>query len=799
MRGYTIRFEVTPGLPPKDQDGTVDRRGGYCFISKEPIPFEYIRAEGKAGRMGAMLMAIVTEGKNGRNYHSPTDEHARIAEQAQPQWKPMGDIPEQALGFRVQLYGMDEYHKLFTPRQLVALTTFSDLIHEARQQAYQDALAAGLPDDNVPLREGGRGALAYAEAISVYLAFAVDKSADYWSSICSWHNSGEKMRNTFGRQAIPMVWDYAEGNPFSGSTGNWLASVEWIWKVIESFPANSDGHAAQQDASQLDLPAHTLSTDPPYYDAIGYADLSDFFYVWLRPALRAVYPDLFSTLLVPKAAELIASPHRHGGKEAAKRHFEDGLRQTFANIRRFVSPDYPLTVYYAFKQQEAEDFTPDPSDVEEPLTPGPSAAEALTPDPSAAEALTPDPSPIQGRGERGEKEGSLYTAAGEEEKSPSPLVGEGFRVRAVGEGFRVRAVGEGFRVRASTGWETMLTSLIEAGFTIDGTWPMRTERPTGVKALVNALASSIVLVCRPRPADAPFASRRTFLDALRRELPNALAALQSGSIAPVDLAQAAIGPGMAIYSRYSKVVEADGTPLTVRTALSLINAALDEYLAEQDGSLDADTRFAVAWFEQFGFNEGEFGQADVLARAKNTSVAGVEAAGVVVAGRGKVRLIHWKEYALTLNPSPTRGEGLQNASASARGEGLQNASASARGDAPSPVTGRGGKGGEGWDPTRDERLTVWEATHHLIDRLHRSGETGSAELLQLLPPDVAAEARQLAYRLYSICERKGWAEHARDYNALVMSWSGIGEVVARLRQEAVERINTQQRPLFKDE
>jgi putative DNA methylase len=377
---HTIRFEVTLGKPPAGRDGTVTRTGGRCIVSGEPIPFEYIRAEGKAGRMGAMLMAIVTEGENGRNYYSPDEWHARVAASAQPEWIPAGDIPEQALSFSVQLYGMDEYNKLFTPRQLVALTTFTDLVAEARQQVYADARAAGLPDDGIPLRAGGRGALAYAEAVSVYLGMNVSKQANRTSNINFWDAKGENVQQVFARQAIAMTWDFTEGNPFSDSSGNFLGQLEYVTKVVESLPTNSQGFAAQQDASQLNQSICILSTDPPYYDNIGYADLSDFFYVWLRRSLRGVYPDLFSTLLVPKDAELIASPHRHGSKAAAKQHFERGMLQTFTNIRRFASPDYPLTVYYAYKQQEAEDAeespTPDPSPK---LKEGEQAAASLSP------------------------------------------------------------------------------------------------------------------------------------------------------------------------------------------------------------------------------------------------------------------------------------------------------------------------------------------------------------------------------------------------------------------------------------
>jgi putative DNA methylase len=664
----TVRFEVTAGKPPEGEDGTMGRQygGGRCIISGVPIAWDYVREEGKAGRMGVMLMAVVTEGTNGRSYYSPTEadvQSARRAEQSE-YWKPGGEMPLKHRNFQPPVYGMYEYGDLFTPRQLVALTTFSDLVAEARAQAHADAIAAGLPDDGVPLRDGGRGALAYAEAVSVYLAFGVDKGADNWSSITSWRNSVDSPRTTFARQALPMVWDYAESNPFSDSAGSWDGTViEILHKAVDALSANAEGYALQQDAARIVASANTLSTDPPYYDNIGYADLSDYFYVWMRRSLRDIYPEVFSTVLVPKAPELIASPYRHGGKEAANAHFESGMLQTFTNIRRFISTEYPLTVYYAFKQQDAE------------------------------------------------------------------IAEEDDEANARGQQSTV----------ASTGWETMLASLIQSGFSIVGTWPMRTERGGRANEIgANALASSIVLVCRPRPDDASSASRRQLVDALRRELPPALKELQSGNIAPVDLAQASIGPGMAIYSRYSRVLEADGSPMSVRAALALINQELDAYLAEQDGDIDGDTRFAVAWFEQFGFNEGEFGRADVLARAKNTSVTGVEASGLVVSGRGKVRLIHWSEY------DPARAQ---------------------------------------WTPTADKRPTIWEAVHHLIERLNSHGEGGSALLMTQMPHDMAAEARALAYRLYSICERKGWADHARDYNALVVSWAEIGTRAAEIRQQ----------------
>ena len=658
LQAKSVRFEVQRGDGRVPDPPKIGRGKFKCLCCDEPIALDHIKAEGRAGRLGSQPTAIVTQGKRGRNYHSATAEAEAIARSAQPEWKPMGSLPEQALGFTVQLYGVQEYSELFTSRQLVALTTFSDLVHEARELATLDARQVQWADDDVSLRDGGAGARAYGEAVSVYLAFAVDKSTDYYSSVARWHNSGEKISATFGRQVISMIWDYAEANPFSQSTGNWSAHINWIWKVLEFLPSGYIGLAEQEDAAQLARSAITLSTDPPYYDNIGYAHLSDYFYVWTRHMLRSIYPDIFGSMLTPKAQELIAEAARHPSKDDAKAFFERGMLGTFATIRRLVTKAYPLTVYYAFKQQDA---------------------------------------------------GLLKDGAS--------------------------------RNIASTGWETMLTSLIEAGFRIVGTWPMRTEGVSRLRAMSsNVLASSIVLVCRPRSEDAPATSRRRFLDALRAELPGAIAEMKTGSIAPVDMAQAAIGPGMAIYSRYSAVLEADGTPLTVRTALGLINAALDEALEEQDAELDAETRFAVGWFEERGFKDGDFGRANVLAQAKNTAVESVVLAGVVESGGGKVRLINWREY----DPAA-------------------------------------------YDPRQDKRPTVWEGTHHLIERLNgRGGEAGAAELYNRLPDEIAAAARDLAYRLYHICERKGWAEDALDYNALVSSWSEITRLATGQRASGTQ-------------
>jgi putative DNA methylase len=514
----------------------------------------------------------------------------------------------------------------------------------------------GGEEEELSLCEGGSGAKAYAEAVSVYLAMITSKATVANNTLARWRPDASKTAPAFGRQAIAMVWDFAETNPFAGAGGDFLGIADGTGKLLEKLLSQSrPGFVSQSDAAtKLTAPINTvISTDPPYYDNIGYADLSDFSYVWLRPMLKTIYPEILATLLVPKEAELIATSYRfNGDKEAANNHFESGLLRAFANMCQITPPDYPLTVYYAFKQQEI-------------------------------------------------------------------------------------AVEEG---TASTGWETMLSGLIETGFSVTGTWPIRTEGASRLVASgTNALASSIVLVCRPRPDNAPVTSRRDFVNALRRELPEALQQMQSGSIAPVDLAQASIGPGMAVYSRYSQVLEPDGSRLSVRTALQLINHELDAYLAEQEGILDAGSRFAVAWFEQFGFKAAGFGQADVLARAKNTSVEGLVNAGLLESGGGKVRLLHWSE----LDP--------------------------------------------GWEPAGDSRLTVWEATHHLIQELDTRGETGAAQLLAKLSPDLAAEARQLAYRLYSICERKGWTDPARDYNALVISWNASQEQAAAFKARSYEQ------------
>ena len=662
IEGRVYRFSVKVGEPPDAQTkrGTKSGSSGssfLCLMSDVPMPFEYLRSEAKAGRMGARLMAIVAEGDRGRVYLSPTPEIEAVAFSAKPHDTPEAKLPVKALGFRIQEYGMNNWADLFTPRQLVALTTFSDLVGEARVRVERDALVAGLPDDSTPLRDGGTGATAYAEAVGVYLACGVDYASNYWSVIAT--PAEGFIRGTFSRQALPMTWDYAEAPPFGKTSGNWLAGINWITKALELFPSTEYGSAIQADAAtQSILENKLVSTDPPYYDNIGYADLSDFFYVWLRRSLRLTYPDLFATLAVPKAEELVATPYRHGNKEKAEAFFLAGMTEAMRRLAEQAHLGFPVTIYYAFKQSE--------------------------------------------------KKGDEGTS--------------------------------------STGWETFLAAVIQSGFAVTGTWPMRTERGGRMIGIgTNALASSIVLVCRQRPSDTPLATRREFVEALKSELPVALTHLQRGNIAPVDLAQSAIGPGMAIYTRYAKVLDAEGNSLSVREALVLINQTLDETLVQQEGDFDADSRWALAWFEQSGFEAGDYGVAEMLSKAKNTSVAGMVDAGILASKAGKVRLLKPEE----LPPD--------------------------------------------WDPTTDTRLTAWEMVHHLVRALEAGGENAASELAAHLGAK-AEVARELCYRLYTLCERKKRAAEALSYNALVQSWPEI----TRLAREE-QKTEAEQASLFASE
>jgi putative DNA methylase len=643
-----VRFMVKSGIGSPPEPPKLGRGASFrCLCCGNASSEQHIKTEAKASRMGVQLIAIVAEGKRGRIYVSPNEVHEQIMLNVEPVEFPSEPLANDPRNIWCVNYGLDTFGKLFNARQLVSLTTFSNLVNEARLLVQQDVEEVR-----------GMSAKDYASGVATYLAFVVSRLADYGSTLSSWRPKDSALRSTLARQAIPMVWDYAEGNFFASSSAGIIDSCQVIAKCIEVVPAVGEGHAIQVDAQKIALSDQkfTFSTDPPYYDNITYADLSDFFYIWLRRSLMQVYPELFRTLLVPKAEELIASPYRfEGSKEKAERFFEQGLGQAFAQMRAAQRIDFPLTVYYAFKQSESD-----------------------------------------------KDEDSL--------------------------------VGQNENALASTGWETMLEGLIGAGFTITGTWPMRTEgdnRQIGRGA--NALASSIVLVCRPRPEDARAATRREFLNALKAELPGALRRLQQGNIAPVDLAQAAIGPGMAVFSRYSKVVESDGSPMRVRTALQIINQELDAVLAEQEGEFDGDTRWAIAWFDQYGVNEGPYGVAETLSKAKNTSVEGMVEAGIVVARSGKVRLLSRDEL---------------------------------------PAD---------WDPGRDRRVTVWEVAQHLVHALDKCGEGGAAALLAQLGGE-GEIARDLAYRLYTTCERKGWAQEALAYNSLVVAWPEIRRLAAEAQR-----------------
>ena len=654
----TVKFEVKTGngLPPEP---TKIGRGARfrCLVCQQDASEHHIKRESMAGGMKTQLMAIVAEGDQGRIYLSPSEKHIKAAESAIPKWKPEINMNRDTTNLvSGRGYGFFVWSDLFTQRQLVTLTTFCDLVGTVREKIKQDTIVAGFPHDDVPLHTGGKNANAYSEAISAYLSCALSRLASYNNSLCFWNERGGSIAQIFSRQAIAMLWNFIETNPLEKMSGNWTGAVEWVSDVLAALPVGPEGNATQIDASQALSVTESMpliTTDPPYYDNIGYADLSDFFYIWLRRSLREVYPDLFSLMLVPKDEELVAAPHRFGGdKTKAETHFLQGLGKAFHLMRSRAHPDYPITVYYAFKQSEAD------------------------------------------------KEGGGI---------------------------------------ASTGWETMLEGLLKAGFQITGTLPMRTERPMGMKIAVNALASSILLVCRPRPDDASMATRRDFISALRRELPNALRHLQEGNIAPVDLAQAAIGPGMAVFSRYRNVLEADGSAMRVRSALQIINAELDAYFAEQEGDLDPDTRFCIAWFEQHNMEWGAFGEADVLARAKNSSVKGIEESGILLAPGGKVRLLPRDEYP------------------------------------------------DDWDPTSDSRLNTWKCTQYLIRALDQSGESEAARLVNLLGGGPSEDARGLAYRLYAICERKGWAQEAVAYNTLVTSWSYIQSATTSSEDAPLQR------------
>ena len=646
---YRIRKGGTKEEIAKAKAGTKAGRGANfrCLLSDSAITPNYVKAKSMAGEMGQTLIAVVAEGKWRRAYLDPTAEMEAVARTAEPKWRPdqpMNRDTRDLVSGRG--YGFFVWADLFTDRQLVALTTFSDLVHEARAEIKRDALAAGLSDDPTPLRDHGAGTKAYAEAVSVYLAFGISKLTNLGSTITSWMSDRGALRETFARQAIPMVWDFAEVNFFSNSGGSWSTPIDKISMVVADLPDNSPGSIRQVSAGEVTYSPNTvISTDPPYYDNIGYADLSDFFFCWMKPLIRSVFPDLFGVLATPKSEELVATPYRHGSKEAAESFFLDGMSKAIASMARQSSPDYPATIYYAFKQSE--------------------------------------------------------------------IAQEGI---------------------SSTGWATFLQAVIESGYSVVGTWPVRTESPGRIIATgTNALANSVVLVCRKREDSAETISRAEFIGALKRELPPAIVELQKANIAPADMPQSAIGPGMGVFSRCKAVLEADDSPMTVKTALQLINRELDEYLGGIWGEFDADTRFAITWFEQNGMEVGDYGTANSIATARGISVESVKHAGIVDSAAGKVRILKRDE----IDP--------------------------------------------GWDPAADAHLTVWECCQHLIRELEQGGEQAAALLLRKIGPAHADGAKDLAYCLYDICtnKRRNTGE-AVSYNSLIAVWSELTRQAAAI-------------------
>ena len=646
----TISYRIHTGEADEIPEATIARSAGTCVATGTPIPRDYLRKEAREGRLGTHLLAVVAQGRRGRAYVEPTTVPAI----SRPDDAPSGRLSTNSRHMSTPGYGLTTTASLFTDRQMVALVTFADLLSEVRSLVEDHALSSGWVDDETRLTDRGYGVAAYVDTVITYLAFVVDMCADYWSSICSWHSSGEKIGHTFGRQAIPMMWDFAEANPFSKSSGNWSGRVAWVRKAVAALPGGGASEILQRDASSrvAEVDSPVVCTDPPYYDNVPYADLSDFFYVWLRHNLSDIWPEETATMLAPKAEELVADAHRAKSKQAARQHFEGGIAEVLRRIACRQNLDFPATIFYAFKQQEA-------------------------------------------------KQGGT----------------------------------------ASTGWETFLQGLVNSGLQVTATWPIRTEMSARLRAMASAaLASSVVVACRARSADASLATRRELLDALQDELPKAVRLLRDQAIAPVDMAQSAIGPGMEIFSRYAKVLEADGTPMRVRTALTLINEALEEALSQEETEFDGDTRWALTWYEQFGHDRGPFGDAETLAKAKNTSVEGVVRAGVAESQAGKVRLL-----------------------------------ARERAD-------------DEWEPTKDSRLTVWKAAQQLVARLEDGGETHAADLLHMLGGGVGDRARRLAYLLYQIADHKGRSADAVAYNGLVQAWHDIARLAAARRGPVVQTL-----------
>lgn len=640
-----LSFLVTPGL--SDIEGTVNRKGAHCPFCGSFISFDEIRLASKNGKTRSKLMAIIAEGNRCREYLSPIQPHEEAANIPLPDDYPTGSLAYYPGRMNTIIYGLDEFHKLHTNRQINTLVEFSNAISCIHDEIIEDISSYPSNDNNL-IKENPE---AYADAIATYLAIVIDKLVDYHSSICIWHTTRETLANTMRRQSIPMTWDYAEGNPFCNSSGCFDSMLKWVVESVESFVSEIPGTADQFDAARdCGLRDIVVSTDPPYYDNIGYSDVSDFFYVWMRRSLRNIYPELLSTIQTPKKQELVASPYRFkGGKSEAKVFFENGMGEVCRHLYVYSRDDVPVTVFYAYKQQETS--------------------------------------------------GKDSTVA-------------------------------------STGWETMLNALISAGFSIVGTWPIRTELTTALKGKMNALATSVVLVCRKRDADAPRVTRRDFVAALKRELRPALDKLRTSNIAPVDLAQSAIGPGIGVYSRFSKVLEADGSEMSVRMALQIINQELDLYFSDQDSDIDRESRFCVELFTQCAFNEIRFGEADVLARAKNTSIDSLVELGALSASKGVVRLLGRDE--LKEIPEPN---------------------------------------------------FCWLFTQQLVRAMETGGIEACAKMLASCLGDRSENAKALAYRLFTVADRKGWSSEALAYNTLVISWPEIQDRAEQLAAAPADQLS----------
>ena len=651
-----IRYEIRNGLPPADApEGTVDRRGAHCCVCHTPVDFKYIREFGQNNGLGAQLIAIVAEGEKKRCYVDVSSDYNDYININIDNSGFNLTLPNNPRDFKTPNYGMTRFSDLFTPRQLLALTTFSDLIAEVIVRVRRDARDAGMHDDEKPLAEGGDGALAYAQAVATYLAFAIDKMADFNSTIVLWIVNRNGLGCTFTRQAIPMTWNYAETNPFSESPGCFMNCVEWMYEFMAAHQPVTQSQARQSDAqSDCGLRQVVVSSDPPYYDNIGYADLSDYFYVWLRRSLKDVYPKIFRTVQVPKDEELIASPYRHqNDKESAKAFFESGMSAACRQIYAYARDDVPVTIYYAFKQQDAASSDGDSSN------PG---------------------------------------------------------------------------AKSSSGWETMLSSIVNAGFQITGTWPIRTERKGRINSNnANALSSSIVLVCRKRASTAPTATRREFLRDLDKHLPQAIKALQESHLDPVDMAQSSIGPGMAIYSRYAKIVDQQNRPVTVRAALQLINARLDAYL--NDGSsYDKATQCCVEIYKQHAFDPVVYGDIDVLTRAKNTSVDALVALGVAHSARGQVALVKREDIYAAYKANNAL--------------------------------------------TIEQKSCAWIGCQLLAQALAQDGIVDAARIYRMFSLDDAATIHELAYQLYHNADLKNCAKEAHVFNVVVAEWEQIQQRAA---------------------